>query len=136
MIIITSSLIGCAVVSSKEMVEMINNGQAITVEVAEPSYEVKIQGEEIREPEWVQLDQLTTFSVFRQNFDSLFNIIRVTENGINGKSGCLYVGEDGRRNGNTTLEDALRNKAFVTKYWNNPEVKNKLIEIAELAYRC
>ncbi|MBM7854135.1 hypothetical protein JOC37_000507 [Desulfohalotomaculum tongense] len=134
-VIITSQLTGCAAVNSKEMINMIDSGQSIALEVSKPSYEVVIQGEPQGMLDWVQLDQLKTYNKgFRQGFDELFNINIVTENGVNGKNGCLFVDEEGDRNGNTTLEDALRNKVFVTKYWKNTEVKSKLVDLAEQIY--
>lgn len=125
---------GCAAVNSNQMLDMINNNQSIAIEVAQPSYDV-VQGEQVKSTEWVQLDQLQTHNRgFRQDFDKLFNINIVTENGVNAKNGCLYVDESGNRNGNTTLEDALRNKVFVTKYWQNDEVKSLLAAFAEDVY--
>ena len=135
LIILTSQLAGCAVMPSAEMVSMIDKGQTITIELAEPSYKVSLKGKQQESIDWVQLDQLKTFNDgFRQGVDELFNINIVSENGINGKSGSLYVDDAGNRNGNTTLEDALRNKVFVTKYWNDSKVKDGLSKLAEDAY--
>ncbi|SMB89956.1 hypothetical protein SAMN00017405_0686 [Desulfonispora thiosulfatigenes DSM 11270] len=134
-IVLVSQLAGCAVMDSKEMMSMIDAGQSITIELASPSYEVKIQGEQEKKIDWIKLDQLKTFNEgFRQGLDELFNINIVTENGVNGKSGCLYVDETGDRNGNTTLEDALRNKVFVTKYFKSEGIKTKLTKLAGEAY--
>ncbi|MBM7854133.1 hypothetical protein JOC37_000505 [Desulfohalotomaculum tongense] len=44
-VIITSQLAGCAAVNYKEMINMIDSGQSIALEVSKPSYEVVIQGE-------------------------------------------------------------------------------------------
>lgn len=131
--VLAGLLVGCSIAESNEMLKMIDTGQPITLELARPSYEVVVQGEQ-QKIEWIQLDQLNSYPILRQGFDELFNINIVTENGINGKSGCLYVDETGDRNGNTTLEDALRNKVFVTKYWEKAEVKDKLVELAEGIY--
>lgn len=135
LIILVSQLSGCAVMSSNEMVDMINQGRSITIELPKPAYDIVIKGQQQEDIEWVQLDQLKTFNQgFRQGVDEVFNINIVTENGINGKSGCLYVDEAGDRNGNTTLEDALRNKVFVTKYWQDADVKTKLAKLANEVY--
>ncbi|MBU3209296.1 hypothetical protein KPL28_06560 [Clostridium algidicarnis] len=135
LIILVSKLTGYSNASSKEMVKMIDNGETITLNLASPSYDIKEKGEQQEEIEWVQLDQLKTFNQgFRQEFDELFNINIVTEKGVNGKSGCLYVDEAGDRDGNTTLEDAFRNKTFVTKYWDSSEVKGKLIKLGNAVY--
>lgn len=135
LVIMASQLSGCAIMDSKEMISMIDAGQSITIEVAKPNYDVVIKGEQQKDTGWVQLDQLKTFNTgFRQGFDEIFNINIVTENKVNGKSGSLYVDESGDRSGNTTIEDAFRNKTFVTKYWNEPAVKSALAKIALEAY--
>lgn len=87
---------------------------------------------------WTQLDQLTTYTStgFRGEFDSIFNINKVTTQQGNTKQGCLYVvSENGEehQSGNTSLRDAFRNKAFMG-YWNDAKVQNALAESVELAY--
>lgn len=135
LIIMASQLVGCAVVESKEMVKMIDAGEEVVLELAQPSYSVVVQGEQKEDIEWIELDQLKTYNDgFRQGFDEVFNINIVTERGINGKSGCLFVDETGDRNGNTTLEDALRNKVFVTKYWEDHKVRSRMAELANEVY--
>lgn len=141
-IILVSQLTGCAAVSSKEMVQMIDQGQTIVLEVNQPStYKINVQGVQKEDVTWIQLDQLKTFNMgFRQGFDELFNVNTITDASqgtVGGKQGCLFVvNVDGQemRSGNTTIEDAFRNKTFVTKYWNNAEVQTKLMELAEQAY--
>ncbi|MBU3207887.1 hypothetical protein KPL33_13040 [Clostridium algidicarnis] len=135
LIILVSRFTGCFATSSKDMVKMIDKGETITLELASPSYDIEEKGKQQEELDWVQLDQLKTFNQgFRQEFDELFNINIVTEKGVNGKSGCLYVDEAGDREGNTTLEDAFRNKTFVTKYWDSSEVKGKLVKLGNGVY--
>lgn len=135
LIILVSRLTGCFATSSKDMVKMIDKGKTITLELASPSYDIKEKGKQQEELDWVQLDQLKTFNQgFRQEFDEVFNINIVTEKGVNGKSGCLYVDEAGDREGNTTLEDAFRNKTFVTKYWDSSEVKGKMVKLGNGVY--
>lgn len=141
-IILVSQLTGCAAVSSKEMVSMIDQGQTIVLEVNQPStYKINIQGEQKQDVTWVQLDQLKTFNMgFRQGVDELFNVNTITDASqgtVGGKQGCLFVvNVDGQemRSGNTTIEDALRNKTFMTKYWNNIEIQSKIAELCEQAY--
>lgn len=136
-IVLTSQLTGCATVNSDEMVKMINSGQTITIEVAKPDYGIlKTAQDEKKESlqNWIQLDQLKTHPEFRREFDKLLNITIVTENGVNGKSGCLYVDVEGDRNGNTTLADALRNEVFVNKYLTNKDTLNAMKELATKAY--
>lgn len=75
LIIMASQLVGCAVVESSEMVKMIDAGESIVLEVASPSYNVVVQGEQKEDIEWIELDQLKTYNDgFRQGFDEVFNI--------------------------------------------------------------
>lgn len=133
-IIMTSQLLGCSVVASADMVKMIDSGQEISIEVAAPNYDIAIKGTQDSALEWTQLDQLKSYNNFRQDFDKAFNINTVTENGINGKSGCLFVDESGDRNGNTSLIDVVRNKTFVTKYWADNNVKDAIAKASGQAY--
>ena len=85
--------------------------------------------------EWTVLDQLKTFNTgFRQGVDEVFDINNVTENGVNGKNGCLYVGVDEKRNGNNSFMDGLRNRNFELKYMINPETTKKLSELSAGLY--
>lgn len=135
LVILTSQLSGCAIMTSKEMINMINNGETIAIELAIPEDGELAIEDDTEELDWVQLDQLKTHNTgYRQLFDEVFNINIVTENGVNGKSGSLYVDEDADRNGNTTIEDALRNKIFVEEYWQDVEVQTTLAKVAIQAY--
>ncbi len=135
LVILASQLTGCAAVNSNEMVKMINAGQSVTIEVAKPDYTVHISGTAQKEAPWVQLSKLNTFNNgFRQGYDELFNINIITNKGVNSKSGCLFVDAGNQQDGNTTLADAFRNKVFVTKYWNNPDIINSMNQLASQAY--
>ncbi|EYE89579.1 hypothetical protein Q428_01560 [Fervidicella metallireducens AeB] len=119
------------------MVNLINKGQTITLEVANPNYGVMKTKQDIQKESlqnWIQLDQLKTHPEFRREFDKLLNINIVTENGVNGKSGCIYVDSEGDRNGNTTLADALKNSVFVEQYLLHTENNLKIKELAPKAY--
>lgn len=134
-IILASQLCGCAMFQPQEMVEAINQGESITIEVAEPSYEIRVAGEQSQDITWIQLDQLKTYNNgFRQGFDKAFNITIINEDGKGGKSGCLYVNTAAEREGNTTMQDAFRNKPFVTKYWSDLKIKDQLIAASGKAY--
>lgn len=107
--IMMGSIVGCSVMKSDELLEMLNSDSTITIELAEPNYEAVKKGEE-KYFEWTELDQLQTYNKgFRQSVDEVFNINIVTENYKNGKNGVLYIGEDGKRNGNATLAFMIKN---------------------------
>lgn len=142
-ILLVSQLTGCAMFSSNEMVEMINDGESIVIEVNQPStYDILRESGIVEDGvTWVQLDQLKTFNMgFRQGFDELFNINTITDvsqGTVGGKQGCIYVlNVDGQemRSGNTTMEDAFRNKVFIEKYFSNEAVQTKLMALCGDAY--
>ena len=85
LIIMTSQLLGCSSVTSKEMLDMIDRQEAIVIEVPEPISEE--QGTTI-EYEWTELASLTTYPEFRTTFDDTFNIVPY---GTGGKAGTVYI---------------------------------------------
>lgn len=134
MVIMMSSIVGCSVATDKELLELINSGSSVTIELAEPDYRETETAD--RAFEWVQLDKLRTHDKgFRQGFDEVFNINIVTENGENGKNGVLFVDEEGNRNGNSTLYDAFRNKEFIDKYWIDGGVREDIAGLADEVYK-
>jgi len=133
LIILCSQLTGCAVLDSKDMIKMINAGESISLELAKPTYQVVVKGTQ-QDIVWVQLDQLKSNNMLRIGLDKACNINTVTESGVNGKSGCLYVDTSGERDGNTTLADAFRNKVFVQKYWQDVKVQTSISKLAAEEY--
>lgn len=132
--IMMGSMVGCSVVKSDELLKMLETDSTISIELAMPDYEVVQKGEE-KFFDWTELDQLGTYDRgFRQSVDEVFNINIVTESGRNGKNGVLFIGEEGKRNGNAVLADAFRNKVFMEKYWGDAKVKEALAKSASEAY--
>ena len=105
-ILIASQLTGCAAVSQSEMLEMINNQQAICIEIAVPK-EAE-QGDELIY-DWKELAFLDNYEEFRLNFDDLLNI---TAFGEGGKNGTVYVDLEGNHTNNSTFYYAMMNKKF------------------------
>ena len=134
LVMMMSTIAGCSVVSDKELMELINDGESITIEYAVPDYQ-SADLQEVADFEWVELDQLQTYNRgFRQTVDEIFNINIVTESGRNGKNGVLFVDDAGKRNGNAVLADAFNNKVFMEKYWVDAKVKEALAKAANEAY--
>lgn len=71
MLIIASQLMGCSSVSQSEMLQMINQGDAIEIEVAVPLNQE--QGTE-KTVEWTQLDQLTSQPELRSSMENIFKL--------------------------------------------------------------
>lgn len=134
LIILTSQLAGCATFSSKEMLNMLDSGESVTIELAQPDYKISVLGTQESSTDWVQLDSLKTYNDFRMSFDTLLNINKITTNGVNSKSGSLYVDKNNNQVGNSTLENAFRNKVFVTQYWDNADVGKQITQLAPSAY--
>ncbi|MBO5387542.1 MAG: hypothetical protein J6A59_05305 [Lachnospiraceae bacterium] len=129
-IVMTSQLMGCASVSSNEMLELLQAGESIEIEVAMPSYYEEEQGEEIL-ASWTELGLLETNKDFRLAFD---DATYTHSAGEVGKNGPMYIDLDGNWTNNSTLHYAMMNKTFVEKYWNDNTTKDSLREAILEAY--
>lgn len=127
LIIMTSQLLGCSSVTSKEMLDMIDRQEAIVIEVPEPISEE--QGTTI-EYEWTELASLTTYPEFRTTFDDTFNIVPY---GTGGKAGTIYIDLSGNQTNNSTLYNALMNQKFA-EAWNNTDNLKKIIASIKETY--
>lgn len=125
LLLIASQLTGCASTTQKEMLQMINNQEAITIEIAEPINQE--QGTTI-EWDWEALAKTQTHPEFRENFDDILNI---TAHGTDGKNGVLYVDPAGNHTNDSTLRYAFQNKKFIDNVWNNTETTKQLIDLAK-----
>lgn len=123
-IIMTSQLMGCASVTSDEMLELLETGESIEIEVALPAYYEEEQGEEILS-EWTELGLQENNKEYRLAFD---DATYTHSAGEVGKNGPMYIDLKGNWTNNSTLYYAMMNKVFVEKYWKNNETKDKLRE--------
>ena len=128
LLLIASQLTGCASTTQKEMLQMINNQEAITIEIAEPLNQE--QGTE-QELNWKELATLQTYPEFREQFDDILNI---TAHGTNGKNGIIYVAPDGTHTNNSTLHYAFQNQKFIDNVWNNTETTTQIINAIKSNY--
>lgn len=128
MLIIASQLMGCSSVSQSEMLQMINQGDAIEIEVAVPLNQE--QGTE-KTVEWTQLDQLTSQPELRSSMENIFKIVAF---GDNSKNGVFYVNLDGEQDGNNTLYNVFANNKFREGYWNNVAVQRELAQASAENY--
>lgn len=128
MLIIASQLMGCSSVSQSEMLQMINQGDAIEIEVALPLNQE--QGTE-KTVEWTQLDQLTSQPELRSSMENIFKIVAF---GDNSKNGVFYVNLDGEQDGNNTLYNVFANNKFREGYWNNVAVQRELAQASAENY--
>ena len=128
LLIIASQLMGCASATQKEMLNMINNNQSITIEIATPISQE--QGTE-KAYEWQELASLTTYPEFRDVFDDTLNI---TTHGNAGKNGIVYVDLDGNHTNNSTLMYAFMNQKFLDNCWNNTDAMKTLIDATKSNY--
>ena len=106
MVIIASQLMGCAAVSQSELLQMINQGDAIEIEVATPINQE--QGTESA-LDWQELASLSTNPDLRDSWDDIL-MITPTDTG---KNGVLYANAEGNNEPNNTLRVALHNSEFL-----------------------
>ena len=106
LIIVASQLMGCASVSQSELLQMINTGDEIEIEIASPRAEAE-QGE-ATSILWEQLALLQSNPELRKAWDDTLSITMTDT----GKNGMLYVDADGNNVNNNTLRVALHNREF------------------------
>lgn len=125
-VIMMSQLLGCKAVSQSELLQMINNGDMIEIEVAVPKNQE--QGEE-QSILWEQLALLTTNPDLRKEWDNTLNITSFS----NGKNGVLYVNPTGENEPNNTLRVALHNREFI-KFLEDNSTLSELAEAVDKNY--
>ena len=119
MVIIASQLMGCAAANQNELLQMLQQGEAIEIEVAVPLSEVEGTAESII---WEQLALLETNETLRGSWDDQLGIT-VTDTG---KNGMLYVDAEGNNVNNNTLRMALHNREFAKLF----EDENSMLELS------
>lgn len=117
-VIIASQLMGCAAMTQSELLQAINNGDQIEIEVIEPGFVEDEQGQETA-LSWTELASLTTNADLRSGWDDTLGIIRTDE----GKNGVFYVNEAGDNENNNTLKVVMHNRAFVQSLENEDSMK-------------
>lgn len=128
MVIIASQLMGCSAASQSELLQMINNGDQIEIEVATPINEE--QGIEAKVT-WIILEQLDNYSSFRKSFE---DALKITSYADGSKNGIVYVGLDGNQNGNNTLQNAFMNRKFISRYWEDEKVQQQVQDAVGALY--
>lgn len=122
MVIIASQLMGCAAADQNELLQMMQNSEAIEIEVASPAFAEEQQGEESTLL-WEQLALLETNETLRSSWDDQLGIT-VTDTG---KNGILYVDAEGNNENNNTLRVALHNREFAKLL----EDENSMLELSQ-----
>lgn len=125
-VIMMSQLLGCKAVSQSELLQMINNGDMIEIEVATPINQE--QGEEST-LSWEQLALLTTNPDLRKSWDDTLNITSFSD----GKNGVLYVNPTGENEPNNTLRVVLHNREFI-KFLEDNSTLSELAEAVDKNY--
>lgn len=128
MVIIASQLFGCAAASQSELLQMLNKGDQIEIEVALPAFAEDTQGT-LTPLLWEQLALLTTNPELRNAWDDILGIT-VTDTG---KNGILYVNAEGENEPNNTLRVAMHNKDFSTLLSDTEELSQLELSNAVLS---
>ena len=130
MVIIASQLFGCSSASKQEAYDMLKETEQIELEYAVPEYDTA-EDSKVELLPWLQLASLETHPELRSAFEDLLGIT-TEEDGT--KSGVVYTDENGDRNQNNTLFNALGNTNFTTSYIRDAEQISKIEEIANNEY--
>lgn len=130
MVIIASQLFGCASTTKQEAYDMMRETEQIELEYAVPDYDTT-EDSAVELLPWLQLSSLETHPELRTAFEELIGVT-TEEDGT--KSGVVYTDENGDRNQNNTLFNALGNTSFTINYIRDAEQIEKLEEIANNEY--
>lgn len=130
MVIIASQLFGCASTTKQEAYDMMRETEQIELEYAVPDYDTT-EDSAVELLPWLQLSSLETHPELRSAFEELIGVT-TEENGT--KSGIVYTDENGDRNQNNTLFNALGNTSFTINCIRDAEQIKKLEEIANNEY--
>lgn len=130
MVIIASQLFGCSSASKQEAYDMLQETEQIELEYAVPEYDADEESKVELLP-WLQLSSLETHPELRTAFEDLLGI---TTEDDGTKSGVVYTDENGDRNQNNTLFNALGNTNFTISYIRDAEQISKIEEIANNEY--
>ena len=130
MVVIASQLFGCSSASKQEAYDMLQNSEAVELEYAVPEYD-NTEDSKVELLPWLQLSSLETHPELRSAFEELLGITTEDEGT---KSGVVYTDENGDRNQNNTLYNALGNTNFTINYIRDAEQIEKIEEIANNEY--
>lgn len=130
MVLLSSMLFGCSAATKEETYDMLQQSTEIELEYAVPEYDTDEESQVELLP-WIQLSSLETHPELRSAFEELLGIIK-EDDGT--KSGVVYTDENGDRNQNNTLYNALGNINFTINYIRDDAQQSKIEEIANNEY--
>lgn len=130
MVLISSMLFGCSAITKEETYDMLQQSTEIELEYAVPEYDAAEDSKVALLP-WLQLSSLETHPELRQAFEELLGI---TKEDDGTKSGIVYTDENGDRNQNNTLFNALGNTNFTINYISDAEQISQIDDIANSEY--
>lgn len=119
MVIIASQLFGCSSASKQEAYDMLQNSEAIELEIAVPE---TVDQESIAPLDWIELGSLTTYSSLRAEWDDILGITGTTGN----KEGIFYMGYEGPTQ-DSFLAQVIQLQAFVDEA-SNESTYNALVD--------
>ena len=130
MVMLSSMLFGCASATKQDTYNMLQESTEIELEYAVPDYD-NAEDSKVELLPWLQLASLETHPELRTAFEELVGVT-TEEDGT--KSGIVYTDENGDRNQNNTLFNALGNTSFTINCIRDAEQIEKLEEIANNEY--
>ena len=130
MVMISSMLFGCASATKQDTYNMLQESTEIELEYAVPDYD-NAEDSKVELLPWLQLASLETHPELRTAFEELLGITKADDGT---KSGVVYTDENGDRNQNNILFNALGNTSFTINCIRDAEQIEKLEEIANNEY--
>lgn len=129
--LITVCILSFASCGKQETTEPTVESTEIELEYAVPDYDSNTEESKVELLPWLQLSSLETHPELRTAFEGL---VGVTTEDDGTKSGVVYNDENGDRNQNNTLFNALGNTSFTINCIRDTEQIEKLEEIADNEY--
>lgn len=120
-----SQLYGCSIVNSKQLYQMLENGEEIEIEVPIKNG-VTVQEDTGSYEELIPVLAERRDNInFRNEFKRVFNVA-LYDASLNG---VMYSDEAGRYTADNNLMTALKNKKFYVKYLTNEDIIKEVIDI-------
>lgn len=124
--LICTSLTGCESKEGNQLSSYMSNNKDIQLSISETA-----STKEKNELTWVELDQLKSCETIRNKIDDYLNVVKFDQGS---KNGVIFIDEENRWCGNSTLKYAFANKEFVKTYWEDKKLKGDIGKLAMEQY--
>lgn len=131
MVIIASSLMGCAAASQDELLNMMHTTEQIEVEVATPKTESEdAENTGVEQIDWIELQALDTYPELREQWNSIV----LLADGNGGTFPGFFANAQNEKVDNNTFRAAMNNNAILGNYLEIEQLGAELLPAVESTY--